>query len=606
MSCERQLTSRRAAWADDKHTLTGKILKMTPQKSEITRHSTALAIAAATLALWAGASSAAEIAAPSTVVSATLYPSGAAITRAARFEAPAGRHEIVLGDLPLRIDADSIRVSGRSGAGAFTIEGISHRVENGAPVPLPEGERAEILEQLRALSWEREAQRQAITRAAARKAYMAAIRDGTADPGQEAGGARFLDNPDLWASAWAAIEAEAAAADAAAREAEIRIEDIDTEILALERALDQRPPSPPQGVATIAITAAGPIEDGVLEIGYLTWEAGWSPLYDLRLDPAADADGADAPSGDLTMIRRAAVRQNTGEAWEGVAVSLSTARPTERLFAEEPPQSEAALREEIAIARSVMPANENAAGFVGALALSDQAAVAEAPAAPPRALRAAPAPEAGALAQYQGKTVVYALPQPVDAPGDGSVRQVLIDRAEQQVPLSVRATPAVDAAAYLYAEYQNGDAPLLPGRAAIHRDGVYLGALELDYIAPGETASLAFGGYENIVVSRITTRTLEGDEGVFTVSTRRRHRFKLSAENLGDQAMPVTLYDAVPYTETDKIEIDVIANPSPTDRDVEGRRGALAWRFDLAPGAEKTIGFGYDLAWPEDGELILR
>lgn len=582
---------------------------MINQKRDTCVRNARVAIVAALLLLPAGAGSAAEIAAPSAVVSATLYPSGAAITRAARFEAPAGRHEIVLGDLPLRIDADSIRVSGQSGAGAFTIEGISHRVENGAPVPLPEGERAEILEQLRALSWEREAQRQAIARAAARKAYMAAIRDGTAAPGQEAGGPRFLDNPDLWASAWAAIETEAAAADAAAREAEIRIEDIDAEILALERALDQRPPSPPQGVATIAITAAEPIQDGVLEIGYLTWEAGWSPLYDLRLDPAADADAADAPgapSGNLTMIRRAAVRQNTGEAWEGVAVSLSTARPTERLFAEEPPQSEAALREEIAIPRPAMRANDNAAGLVGALALSDQAAIAEAPAAPPRALRAAAAPEAGALAQYQGKTVVYALPQPVDAPGDGSVRQVLIDRAEQQVPLSIRATPSVDAAAFLYAEYQNGDAPLLPGRAAIHRDGVYLGALELDYIAPGETTALAFGGYENIVVSRVTTRTLEGDEGVFTVSTRRRHRFKLSAENLGDQAMPVTLYDAVPYTETDEIEIDVIATPSPTERDVDGRRGALAWRFDLAPGAEKTIGFGYDLAWPEDGELILR
>ncbi|MEO1120935.1 MAG: DUF4139 domain-containing protein, partial [Pseudomonadota bacterium] len=155
----------------------------------------------------------------------------------------------------------------------------------------------------------------------------------------------------------------------------------------------------------------------------------------------------------------------------------------------------------------------------------------------------------------------------------------------------------------LYAVYQNDAAPLLPGRASLYRDGAYLGQHTLDYVAPGEKSALPFGPMESVVVKRSVKQKLSGEEGVFTTSNKERSRFVLTARNLGADVQTVTLFDALPYTETDEIDIDLVTSAQPTERDVDGRRGALAWTFSLKPGAERVIEFGYDIAWP-DGQRL--
>ena len=83
-------------------------------------------------------------------------------------------------------------------------------------------------------------------------------------------------------------------------------------------------------------------------------------------------------------------------------------------------------------------------------------------------------------------------------------------------------------------------------------------------------------------------------------------RFVLTAKNLGDEPVKLTLFDSQPYTETEDIEISFVGREPPTERDVDGRRGAMAWTFDLEPKAERTIEFGYDMSWPEGKEIELR
>jgi hypothetical protein len=41
----------------------------------------------------------------------------------------------------------------------------------------------------------------------------------------------------------------------------------------------------------------------------------------------------------------------------------------------------------------------------------------------------------------------------------------------------------------------------------------------------------------------------------------------------------------------------------PSERDVDDKRGVLAWSFELAPGAETTIKHGYKVTWPKDTEV---
>ena len=77
----------------------------------------------------------------------------------------------------------------------------------------------------------------------------------------------------------------------------------------------------------------------------------------------------------------------------------------------------------------------------------------------------------------------------------------------------------------------------------------------------------------------------------------------LKLENLTDEAWPVGLLDLVPYSEQDDLEITYSASPAPTEVDLDGQRGILAWDFDMAPGEVKEVTLDHAMVWPEGKEL---
>ena len=60
--------------------------------------------------------------------------------------------------------------------------------------------------------------------------------------------------------------------------------------------------------------------NGEFSFDYYVSGAGWLPLYEIRVSDLASP---------MTVVQRARVFQNTGEAWESVALTLSSSRPTE-------------------------------------------------------------------------------------------------------------------------------------------------------------------------------------------------------------------------------------------------------------------------------------
>ena len=94
-----------------------------------------------------------------------------------------------------------------------------------------------------------------------------------------------------------------------------------------------------------------------------------------------------------------------------------------------------------------------------------------------------------------------------------------------------------------------------------------------------------------------------GETGVFATANELTESAVITVENTGDQAWPIRLLDQVPYSEQDDLDIEVTASPEPTETDVDGQRGILAWDFELAAGAKKTITLEHRLGWPEGMEL---
>ena len=63
----------------------------------------------------------------------------------------------------------------------------------------------------------------------------------------------------------------------------------------------------------------------------------------------------------------------------------------------------------------------------------------------------------------------------------------------------------------------------------------------------------------------------------------------MQIENLTGEVWPVRVMDLVPYSEQEELEITYTADPDVTEENVDGKRGVLAWDFDLEPGAKKEI-----------------
>jgi uncharacterized protein (TIGR02231 family) len=107
----------------------------------------------------------------------------------------------------------------------------------------------------------------------------------------------------------------------AVRQSDIEKREIDKHLNKLQRELKQllsaRPRQRYQAQVEVEVESAGSFRP---ELSYVVRNAGWRPLYDVRL--------VEADEGySLNVTYLAQITQNTGQEWQGVKLTVSTARP---------------------------------------------------------------------------------------------------------------------------------------------------------------------------------------------------------------------------------------------------------------------------------------
>ena len=99
--------------------------------------------------------------------------------------------------------------------------------------------------------------------------------------------------------------------------------DFDRRIDDLEKALSSLAPVEDERTEVRVNVAAAAGLEATLLMRYQVPSATWHSLYDARL-----MTGARNVAPGLTLIRRAAIQQRSGEDWRDVSLSLSTTRPS--------------------------------------------------------------------------------------------------------------------------------------------------------------------------------------------------------------------------------------------------------------------------------------
>ena len=521
------------------------------------------------LAVIAGPIAAAEIEAISQIDNVTIYPDGATVTRLIRVDLPAGDTTLLARDFPTTLDPSSLRVEGEGGT-RLVIGSVDART----PRPTPPANLPEIDRRIEVLRDQRAVLDGAIAAATARRKFAERFAEASPAGIGDKGEARPLTE---WRAAFVAIAEEIAASDTAIRDAKIKQRDIDRDLARLEA---ERNATPPQKLEVRIDLNAPAAASALLRVSYSVRGARWLPIYDARLDT-----GSKDRKPALELIRRAEITQTTGEDWNDVALTVSTVRTA---------RGGSAPELQPLIVRYPAPPRPAAAPAPAAGTMDRLARRAEG--------LATMAPEQEATVEASGFQVLFRIPGRITVAAGQGAKSFRITSANIAPELMVHAVPALVDTAFLQASFKHTeDAPLLPGRVSIYRDGVFVGRSSLGLAAKEETVRLGFGADEKVKITRTVVRRTEGTAGLIGSSKTDEREFKTTIRNGHDVAIRVAIEDQIPVSEVEDIQVETLNTTTPpTARDLRDRRGVLEWVFEAKPGETRDINLGWRVRWPKD------
>jgi uncharacterized protein (TIGR02231 family) len=358
--------------------------------------------------------------------------------------------------------------------------------------------------------------------------------------------------------------------------------------------------------AVINVTSGGK-QRAVIRLNYLVNDASWLPQYNLRANP---------DKGIVSVEYNALMHQTSGEDWNNVTVSLSTAQPAmmaappvlepmkvgltagvagsgslaEKKVAGAAPSSQSAYRsltdefQMVQSQRREMATKGKAAQVqLNMAAVSNQMMELRADKDALQVIQM----QARKLARTEGVGVSYNLPGKLTMPTRIEQQLVGIAAFEGKADFIMVGTPLLTDYVYLQADVTNDSAvAMLAGPASMYRDGEFVGRGEMDLVTIGEKFTVGLGVDSQIRIAREFK-----DKKIDTLWGRKRtekYDYRIAISNYKDRKVKLRLLERIPYTEDESLEIkDFETKPAlSTDTEylrTERNKGILRWDLELPP-----------------------
>ena len=322
------------------------------------------------------------------------------------------------------------------------------------------------------------------------------------------------------------------------------------------------------------------------------------PLYDARLD-----SGAKDRKPAVELVRRAEITQSTGEDWSNVTLGVSTVRVGRGGNA---PDLNSLIVQ--------YPLPPRPVAYSAPTDSMRRSALAPAPASVPEPAQAdivfdkKVAEEREATAEVGAFQATFRIPGRVSVAANEGAKSLRISTATITPDLMVRAVPVIDPTAFLEASFvQAEDAPLLPGRVSIYRDGVFVGRGRMAAAAKDEIVRLGFGADDKVKIERTVVKRNEGSSGLIVTTSKTDERaFKTTVRNGHDFPVKVAIQDQLPVSENQDIVVEMLPSSTPpTTTNLRDKRGVLEWAFEARPAEVRAIDFAWRLRWPKDKGVVM-
>ena len=515
----------------------------------------------------------------SQVVAVTVFPDRARVTRRGSLSFEPGVHRVEFGELPLAMQTESVRASGRGTPAALL--GVDTRRTYFTDTPAAA---VQVLEkQIEALTDQDKSLADQSAAADVQAQFVKKLADHAAE--QLARGLA-LGRSDISQSGSliAFTRQQLAEAQQTLREIGLQRRELARQLAKLNAELNTyrstRPRERYQAVVEVDVQQAGELS---IDLTYMVSGAGWNPLYDLR----ATGTESDAPALQVSYL--AQVTQNSGEDWVDSSMTLSTARPALTsirpeldpwyLDAYAPPPPRMQMRAAPAREPDLMTPSPAAGsgGFVGAPRQVDMV-------------------QQQAEVSSEGASVTFTLAQSVSIPSDGTPHKVTVSTLALKPRLDYICIAKLAEAAYRRASVTNSsDYLLLPGAANLFVEGDFVGNFAIDKVAPREEFELTLGVDDRIFVKRelkaqSVDKTFIGD--------RRRMRFgyEIELRNLRTTKVDIELHDQLPVARHEQIKVKLeTTDPKPSE---QSELNELTWKLSLAPNDKRLIRFDFTIEHP--------
>jgi uncharacterized protein (TIGR02231 family) len=520
----------------------------------------------------------------SQIVAVTVYGDKALVTRRGVISLTGEERELLITPLPVSLEGESVRVSGSGTVGVrllgvssdriYTTESVAERV-------------AQLTRQIQQLEAEKRHLQAQIDALALQSHFIAGLGEKTEEPF-----AQSLSRKNLSLSETLDflnfIGSQYSEYAIASGECKTQQQEIDQQLQSLRTALQkiQTPHSKESLSVIVGVEVAGEGEFE-LQMSYLVNRASWKPLYDLRVDSL---------SKTLHLSYLAEITQSTGEDWLDVALTLSTAKPglgslppklkpwyidTPRVRANDtltmqrsmspPPAMAILLPTPSSMSKEVT--EEDEANFIAAETVVTEVS-------------------------KQGSVVTFKLNNGGNIPSDGTPHKITIFQGDYPCNFNYVGVPRLVSYAYLQANIKNSPdgATLLPGKANIFRDTIFVGATQLENIAPGQELKINLGIDEGLKIERDLVER-QVDKKLMSSQRRVTYAYRVVITNLLNQEAHLNLNEQLPVSRNEQIKVRLSRSHPQIQL---GEMGILEWDIVLIPQEQQEIYYQFTVEHPPE------
>ncbi len=342
----------------------------------------------------------------------------------------------------------------------------------------------------------------------------------------------------------------------------------------------------PSGEIVVKLSSSGHTRTN-FTLQYFVGNAGWMPSYTLR---------ADEMNKPLALNYDAIVKQQTGEQWKNVKLTLTTGTPSTaamrpqfntwyvNIYQPSPQFNNTAINAEGTYRRNYKKA-DNIGYKDDEIYASDKSV--------------------DYTANYTNlvqtaTNVNFEINMRYDVPSDGVGRHVRVQHATLPATFEYTAFPRQSKQAYLTANVTGWeDFGLLPGDASLFLGNTYVGKAFVDPNASADTLNLFFGADKQIIVERNKVKTSSKKQMLGSNKTE-TFSYVITVRNAKTRAITTDIIDQIPVSQNKDISIELKES---SKAEVDAATGKLRWPVTIQPGETKTISFEYSIKYPKNAVI---